>query len=238
MNDVPLSHLPLFALHLRKALGHNVSIDDDEVAVPDDIDIFCSSDLFPVTFSHDFRILPSDITNENDKLGFIMKSENNDQYRPYISTIVPRSTASQFPRWRSRLIGAFILSVANDPVVMKMDVDAALSAALLLVRSSGGADAMITIRFAVDKSFHRETMHSMTNSTLQSDQLCRIAAVLMPKQSIHPPHHDIHDSGECLDDLPILDNAVATHLDDLISTPSLLCPAPGVSIRQLLALAP
>jgi hypothetical protein len=235
MNDLPLSRLPPFALSLRKALGHNVSIDDDELAVPDTIDIFCSSDLFPVTFTHTVRIMPSDITNENDTLGFIMNSENT-QYRPYISTIVPHSTASQFPRWRSRLIGAFILSVNTVPVLSKPDIDAALSAAL--VQSSGGEDAMITIRFAVDKSFHRETMHSMTHSALQSDQLCRIAAVMMPKKPPYRPHLDIYDSGERVDDLPALDDAFAAHLDDIISAPSLLSPAPTVSIRQLLATAP
>jgi hypothetical protein len=41
-----------------------------------------------------------------------------------------------------------------------------------------------------------------------------------------------------LDDLPVLDDAFAAHLDDIIFAPSLLPPAPGVSIQQLLGTAP
>jgi hypothetical protein len=77
-----------------------------------------------------------------------------------------------------------------------------------------------------------------TNSALQSEQLCRIAAVMMSREPNLPHHHDIHDSGERLDDLPVLDDAFAAHLDDIISAPSLLPPAPGVSIQQLLGTAP
>lgn len=235
MNDLSLSELPPFAHHLRKALGHNIAMDESEVCAPLDLDIFSSSELFPVTFSHVFRILPSDIPNENDTLSFIMKSDNH-LARPYISSIVPRSTASQFSQWRSRLIGAFIVSINEQPMTTKDDIDAALGAAL--IQSSGEDDTTINIYFAVNKSFYCDTMHSMMNSALQSDQLCCLAAVMIPKQKVYPPAHDIDDSGEYVANLPVLDDAFANHLDDLLAAPSLLAPAPGISIKQLISSAP
>jgi hypothetical protein len=136
MNDVSLSDLPPFARHIHRALGHNVEMGEAEIGAPNVPDIFCSTELFPVTFCHAFHILPSDIMNENGTLlGFNVTAEN-DHLRPYISNIVPRSTATQFLKWYSRLIGAFILSINGNPVQSKNEVDAALSAAAL-VQSSG-----------------------------------------------------------------------------------------------------
>jgi hypothetical protein len=75
----------------------------------------------------------------------------------------------------------------------------------------------------------------MTNSALQSDQICHIASVILTPSNVHPPIHDVHDSGEQVDHLPVLDDSFAAHLDDLLSQPSLLMCAPGTSIQQLIS---
>jgi hypothetical protein len=72
-NDLSVDALPPYARHLRRALGHALEKDDSEIGVPADLDIFGSEALFPVTFSYLFRVLPSDITNEYDTLGFLVK---------------------------------------------------------------------------------------------------------------------------------------------------------------------
>lgn len=235
MNDLPFDKLPPFAIHIRHALGHVSPADTEEIATPSDLDIFCSDTLFPVTFSHTFRVLPSDITDENDTLGFIL-STPHDHSRPHITDIISRSTASQFPKWHMTLIGAFILQVNGIIVTNKHDVESALSP--ILVDASGNRDFTVSITFAVDKSYCRESLHSMTNSALQADQLCRIAAVVLPTSKASSPSSDVLDSGEHLDYLPVLDDFFVEHLDDLLSSPSLLSHVSGPSIQQLLSTAP
>lgn len=229
MNDLPLDQLPPFAIHIRKALGHSVPADLNEVTAPQHVDIFCSDQLFPVTISHVFHVLTTDIANEYDTLGFVTTSLD-DTSRPYISDIIPKSTASQFPRWRSTLIGAFILSVDGVPVYSQDDVSAALSAQL--VSASGQNDVDVNITFAIDKNLRKNVMSSMTHSALQADQICRIASVLSPPAPSNV--HDIHDSGEYVADLPILDDLFVDYLDDLLSSPSLVAQPPPV-IRKLIS---
>jgi hypothetical protein len=192
--------------------------------------MFGSDILFPVTFTHTFRVLSTDITNENDTLGFITLPTNHGMC-PYISDIVSRSTASQFPRWRSVLIGAFILSVDGVPVYTKNEVDAALSA--VLVNSSDHQHLLVKITFAIDKDLRKNVMTSMTNSALQSDQICHIAALLAPTHDV-PNAHDIQDTGESIDDLPILQDSFVDYLDDLLTQPSLLVKEPSL-IQQVVS---
>jgi hypothetical protein len=114
---------------------------------------------------------------------------------PYISDIVPCSTAAQFPHWQTSLIGAIILSVNGVPTTSKKDVDAALSSAL--VTASGNHDYKVDIVFAIDKNYHRDALHSMTNSALQADQICHVASIVEPcLASTSTPIHDVLDTGE------------------------------------------
>ena len=76
MNDLSFSDLPPFAHHICKALGHAVSADEHEITASQDMDIFCSEELFPITFCHPFHILPSDIMNEYDMVGFVLACDD------------------------------------------------------------------------------------------------------------------------------------------------------------------
>jgi hypothetical protein len=148
--NVPLDQLPPYARQLRKALGHAVPIpDDDYVSAPENLDLMACRDLFPVTFSHDFTIRSSDITNEYDTLGFILK-EDHTLCRCFISDIQSRSTASQFCRWRSRLIGAFILAIDSVIVFNLKDTEAALSRCLVDHQDHTGPST-VNITFAHDR---------------------------------------------------------------------------------------
>jgi hypothetical protein len=60
-------------------------------------------------------------------LGFVMK-EDEALRRCYIADIIIGSTASTFPCWRSKLIGAFILCIDDDIVGDLAETEAALSA--------------------------------------------------------------------------------------------------------------
>jgi len=235
MNDLPLDQLPPFARHLRHALGHATFDDESEIGTPADLDIFSSSVLFPVTFTHTFRVLPSDITNENDTMGFLLQPIEGGM-RPYIMGIMPQSTASQFPCWHTTLIGAYILSVHGTPVTSMSEVTAALSS--ILVDASAVDNHTVTISFMIDSNYRQDSLHTMTNSALQADQICWVATVLSVATTNVPDTHNIHDSGEFLKDLPHLDDTFASHLEDIMCHPSLLANVPGVSIKQLLDTAP
>jgi hypothetical protein len=106
MSTVSLDQLPPDVLQLRRALGQSTPqslSSDDDTSAPEDIDILTSTDLFPVTFTHEFTIKESDIYAEYDTLGFILK-EDPTLRRCYIADILPRSTAATFPRWRLKLV--------------------------------------------------------------------------------------------------------------------------------------
>jgi Integrase core domain. len=152
--SIPLSDLPPYAIQLRKALGHSLPpVDDRQVGAPDDLDLLASPDLFPVTFVHRFKVMVSDIINENDTLGFIMKADCH-LHRCFISDIVSKSTAASFPRWRTNLIGAFILAVDNDIVFSLDDTHAALSRALVDATNTRKS-TFVNITFAHDRAILR-----------------------------------------------------------------------------------
>jgi hypothetical protein len=101
MSSVSSLELPPFALQLRKSLGQTVpESPTDDTAMPMDLDLLTSPQLFPVTFTHKFLIKHSDIHAEFDTLGFILKDEVFLK-RCYIADISPRSTAATYPRWRT-----------------------------------------------------------------------------------------------------------------------------------------
>jgi hypothetical protein len=71
--SVPLSDLPSYAHQLRKALGHHLPHEDSPIHAPNDLDLLTCAKRFPITFSHKFSVKSSDIENEFDTLGFILK---------------------------------------------------------------------------------------------------------------------------------------------------------------------
>jgi hypothetical protein len=131
------------------------------------------------------------------------------------------------------LIGAFILSIDGVPVYSTDEVESALSATL--VNASGVDDCSVVITFAIDKSLQRDCLHSMTKSALQADQICHVASVIHSGTS---PSRDVFDSGEHIKDLPILGEAFASHLEDIMCHPSLISHVSGPSLKQLLATSP
>jgi len=74
--NVALSDLPPYARQLREALGHTITMaDDNDIGAPNDLDLLSCSEMFPVTFTYHFNIKVSDIYNEFDTLGFILKED-------------------------------------------------------------------------------------------------------------------------------------------------------------------
>jgi hypothetical protein len=190
--NVPLLSLPPYAIQLRKALGHSVpNTDEHPIGTPGDLDLLSSSDLFPITFTHRFHIKASDITNENDTLGFILKDEPTLQ-RCFIADITPRSTAATYPRWRSTLIGAFILAVDDDIVFSLDDTTSALSRAL--VDSTASSSHCVNITFAHDRALIRSHLDPDPGITspIQMDQICHISRVFETgEEIIYQPRLDI-----------------------------------------------
>jgi hypothetical protein len=180
MSNVPLDKLPPYVLQLRRALGQSTplpSSSNDYVPPPDDIDILASPELFPVTFTHEFTVKPTDITSEFDTLGFIIKDDSQLQ-RCYVADILPRSTAATYPRWCSRLIGCYILSVGDDIIVDKQSADAALSRHLVDASSSSIRQYVVPIVFASDKGLLRQDATCTEPSPIQLDQICHISHII------------------------------------------------------------
>jgi hypothetical protein len=178
MSSVPLDQLPPYVRQLRRALGQS-SIDPspDYIATPDDIDLLTSKELFPITFTHEFTIRKTDISDENDTLGFILKDDSRLN-RCYVADIIPRSTASTYPRWRIRLIGCFVLYIGEDLISDKQSADAALSRHLVDA-STSSHPYKLSIIFASDKSLLRSTNDDYSDpSPIQLDQICHISSVL------------------------------------------------------------
>jgi Reverse transcriptase (RNA-dependent DNA polymerase). len=202
--NVPLQDLPPYARQLHKALGHSVPPPDDtDVVTPQDLDLLSSPELFPITFSHSFVVKSSDIVNEFDTLGFVLK-EDPLLRRCYISDICPRSTAAQYPRWHSHLIGTFILVIDNDVVYDRSDTEAALSRYLVDL-SSSSRRITADITFAHDRSMHRTQLdpNNYAPSPIQMDQICHLTQV--------------YETGEEIKYQPILDQEWFRYFDDLIA---------------------
>jgi hypothetical protein len=182
---VPLVNLPPYAIQLRKALGHSIpDLDEHPIGTPDDIDLLSSPDLFPITFTHRFCVKHQDITNEFDTLGFILKEDTQLQ-RCFISDIKARSTAATYSRWRSTLIGAFILAVDDDIVFGYHDTTAALSR-VLVDSSSSTTPTHVTITFAHDRNLicnHLDPDPGIA-SPIQLDQICHISQIFETGEEI------------------------------------------------------
>jgi hypothetical protein len=205
MSSVPLDQLPPFATQLRRSLGQAVHIrDDSDIGDPGDLDIMASPSQFPVTFQHTFQIRLSDISNEFDTLGFILQ-DDPILNRCYIKDILPRSTAATYPRWRSRLIGCFILCIDEDII---MDTESAYSIfGRYLVDSSGcTSPPSINITFASDKTILRRDTPDVEPAPIQLDQICHLSCIT--------------DTGEEVKYQARIDVDWITYFDDLVSSPS------------------
>jgi hypothetical protein len=179
MSMVPLDQLPPYVLQLRRALGQTTppsTPTDDYIDPPDDIDLLTSSDLFPITFTHRFTIKSTDIYAEYDTLGFILKDDEQLQ-RCYVADILPRSTAASFPRWRTKLIGCFMLSVGDDIIIDKQSAEAALSCHLVDA-SSASSSYTLSIVFASDQGLRRKEDINVEPSPIQLDQICHISTII------------------------------------------------------------
>jgi hypothetical protein len=190
--SVPIDKLPPYARQLRKALGHTHSISDTtEVPPPDSLDLLSCDSLFPITFDHKFTIKHTDIINEFDTLGFVLK-EDPILLRCFISNIHSGSTASQYPRWRTRLIGAFILAVDDNIVFNLKDTEAALSRCLVDSQDNS-LSHVVTITFAHDRSIIRHDLDPENGgvSPIQMDQICHISHIFETGEEIkYQPHLD------------------------------------------------
>jgi hypothetical protein len=185
MSTVPLAKLPPYVLQIRRALGQSTSLpsDDDEyIAAPDDIDILTSKDLFPVTFEHTFTVKATDIYEEFDTLGFIIKNDSQ-LHRCYIADIIPRSTAATYPHWRVKLIGCFVLCIGDDIVFDKQSADEALSRHLVDA-SATRSPHTVNIVFASDKALLRHDDSSGDPSPIQLDQICHISSLIETGEEI------------------------------------------------------
>jgi hypothetical protein len=176
MSSVPLNELPPFAIQLRRALGQTIpSADDREIGTPDDIDLMASSSQFPVTFTHEFRIKLSDISNEYDTLGFVLQDDPVLR-RCFVKNVLPRSTASTYPRWRSQLIGCFILCI-DDDIIMNSASAQAIFGRYLVDASDCTDSPTINITFASDKSLLRCSDPHLEPAPIQLDQICHISSL-------------------------------------------------------------
>jgi hypothetical protein len=179
MSTVSLDQLPPYVLQLCRALGQSTPqslSSDDDTSAPEDIDILTSTDLFPVTFTHEFTIKESDIYAEYDTLGFILK-EDPMLRRCYIADILPRSTAATFPRWRIKLIGCFILCVGDDIIFDRTSAEAALSRHLVDA-SSSSSSYKLKIVFASDRALLRDEYTDAEPSPIQLDQICHVSSII------------------------------------------------------------
>jgi hypothetical protein len=144
----------------------------------------------------------TDISNEYDTLGFIMKDDPTLR-RCFISNILPRSTAAQYPHWRTQLIGAFILTIDDVAVFTKDDTEAALSRCLTDCASSTTA-INVVITFANDRSMLRPVLDPDSQpSPIQLDQICHIA--------------QIYETGEETKYQPTLDTAWFQYFKNLLT---------------------
>jgi hypothetical protein len=185
MSSVPLDQLPPYVRQLRRALGQSTIVppmSDEYISSPDDIDILASNTLFPVTFTHEFTVKATDVTNENDTLGFVLKDDSRLN-RCYIADIIPRSTASTYPRWRLRLIGCFVLYIGDDIISNKQSADAALSRHLVDA-STSSHPYKVSIIFASDKALLRSDDTYGDPSPIQLDQICHISSVIETGEEI------------------------------------------------------
>lgn len=138
----------------------------------------------PFTFTHRFMVKLSDIQNEYDTLGFILKEEPLMRHC-FISGIQTRSTAAQYPRWHSQLIGAFIWAVDDTIVFSKDDMEAALCRCLVdSAQSSSPVTANIT--FAHDCSLIRSQIDpdASVPSLIRLDQIHHIAHIFETGEEI------------------------------------------------------
>jgi Integrase core domain. len=184
--SVPLHELPPYARQLRKALGHSLPVvDDEDIGTPDNLDILSCPDRFPITFSHT-------LTMNMILLVLFLRSDPMLQ-RCFISDILPRSTASQYPSWRTRLIGAFILAVDDDIVLTKSDTEAALSRCLVDYSHSHD-HTTVSITFAHDRSLIRDRIDPdrMYPSPIQLDQICHLSQIYETGEEFkYQPHLDV-----------------------------------------------
>lgn len=175
--------LPPYARQLRKALGHTVPLaDKDHITAPADLDSLSCSDHFPVTFSHKFQIKSSDIMHEFDTLGLILKDDPSLN-RCFIADIIPRSTAAQYTRWRSRLIGAFILALDDIIVSGRSDTEAALSRCLV-DSSNAQIPTFVSITFAHDQSLIQSELTPEPPSPIQMDRIYHISQIFQTGEEI------------------------------------------------------
>jgi Reverse transcriptase (RNA-dependent DNA polymerase)./Integrase core domain. len=201
--SVPLHSLPPYACQLRKALGHLVlEVDDNVISSPSDLDLLSCAERFPITFSHRFAIKSSDISNEHDTLGFILRDDPVLRCC-YIADIIPCSTAAQFRHWRSCLIGSFILTVDEDDIVSnKLDAEAALSCCLV-DSSTANSDSFVSITFAHDRSLIHLSLSPEPPSPIQLDQIYHIS--------------QIFETGEEIKYQPRLDSGWFQYFDNLVN---------------------
>jgi Integrase core domain. len=199
--NVPLTDLPPYARQLRKALGHSLPVEETPILVPDNLDLLACSERFPITFSHQFTIKPTDISNEYDTLGFVVKEDSN-LHCCFIADILPRSTAAQYARWRSRLIGAFILLVDDTIVTTRSDTKAALSHCLVDT-SNSPSPVSVTITFAHDRALIRSDLSPEDPSPIQMDQIHHVS--------------QIYETGEEIQYQPRLDTAWFRYFNNLVN---------------------
>jgi hypothetical protein len=204
MSSTPLDALPPFAVQLRRALGHTVPPGDDQaLGDPGDIDLMTSPSQFPTTFTHKFHLKLSDITNEFDTLGFVLQDDPL-LHRCYVKDVLPRSTASTYPRWRSHLIGCFILCI-DDEIVMDSSSAAAIFGRYLVDSSDSSDPPPICITFASDKTLLRRHDPDIEPAPIQLDQICHLSS--------------LSDTGEEIKYQARIDFDWIAYFDALVETP-------------------
>jgi hypothetical protein len=205
MSAAPLDELPPFAIQLRRALGQAVpSPEVHDIGTPNDIDLMASPSQFPVTFTHQFRIKLSDISNEYDTLGFILQDDPILR-RCFVKNVLPRSTASTYPRWRTQLIGCFILCIDDDIIVDSASAHA-IFGRYLVDASDCSVPPSLSITFASDKSLLRRHDPDVEPAPIQLDQICHISSLA--------------DTGEEVKYQARIDFDWIAYFDDLVNCPT------------------
>ena len=118
----PDDELPPVAIALRRSLGLNVPVDAAArrpINSAPLIDILHHHDEFPSVFRHVFE-LPSSLP-----IGLSIR-EDVPTGRGYVSDILPKSLASKIPRWRTAIIGSFIVQIGSTLVFTPAEIEEAL----------------------------------------------------------------------------------------------------------------
>jgi hypothetical protein len=157
-------------------LGQSVpSVETQVDGSPGDLDLLASPSQFPVTFTHTFQLKLSDISNEFDTLGFILQ-DDPILHRCFVKDIIPRSTASTYPRWRSQLIGCFILCI-DDDIILDSTSTQTIFGHYLVDSSDCTTPPSISITFASDKTLLCRQYPDAEPAPIQLDQICHISSL-------------------------------------------------------------